>query len=311
MDPAEYVKEALLEKLKNDKEYPEAKKRWLAGESLTSICNTITMCRGRLASYLKAEGYTIVQNGAIYTYHENAFEIIDTPEKAYWLGFLYADGYTTVTPACCCNLRLKGSDKEILDKFAKFVGDDVPVKISNKTFNGKPYKIAEVSIANKKMTYDIIEKGCVPKKGLIVEFPSTDIVPKELQLDFIRGVWDGDGTISTMTNTRTGHSATSVSLVSASKKMILGIRDCLRNHGLDLGDIKVSNSRAMQKMNRHPLYTIRKAAQKTVYHFYELLYEGKKDLSLKRKYDKIYQYAVAFQSRTEKCDDKRGIKREG
>lgn len=30
-----------------------------------------------------------------YTFNENIFSVIDTPEKAYWAGFLYADGYLT------------------------------------------------------------------------------------------------------------------------------------------------------------------------------------------------------------------------
>ena len=29
------------------------------------------------------------------TYNKNYFDVIDTPTKAYWLGFLYADGYVT------------------------------------------------------------------------------------------------------------------------------------------------------------------------------------------------------------------------
>ena len=41
-----------------------------------------------------------------------------------------------------------------------------------------------------------MNKGCVPQKSLIIKFPSYDIVPKELIRHFIRGYFDGDGSIS-------------------------------------------------------------------------------------------------------------------
>lgn len=38
-----------------------------------------------------------------------------------------------------------------------------------------------------------ISKGCVPKKSLILRFP---VIPDEYIPDFIRGCWDGDGSLS-------------------------------------------------------------------------------------------------------------------
>ena len=46
------------------------------------------------------------------------------------------------------------------------------------------------------MAEELIKKGCIPNKSLVLKFPSYDTVPKELMSHFIRGYFDGDGCIS-------------------------------------------------------------------------------------------------------------------
>ena len=61
-----------------------------------------------------------------YTYNENYFKIIDSEEKAYWLGFLYADGCITrfyrneKLKSMSLELTLQSNDIEHLKKFLKF-----------------------------------------------------------------------------------------------------------------------------------------------------------------------------------------------
>lgn len=40
---------------------------------------------------------------------------------------------------------------------------------------------------------DLSKHGCVPNKSLILKFPTT--LPNELVNDFIRGYFDGDGSV--------------------------------------------------------------------------------------------------------------------
>ena len=47
---------------------------------------------------------------------EDIFEVIDTPEKAYWLGFLYADGYVQ-TRGYMIALTLSSKDKLHIKEF--------------------------------------------------------------------------------------------------------------------------------------------------------------------------------------------------
>ena len=45
------------------------------------------------------------------------------------------------------------------------------------------------------MILDLINKGCVPKKSLILKFPTENVVPNNLIRHFIRGYFDGDGCV--------------------------------------------------------------------------------------------------------------------
>lgn len=114
------------------------------------------------------------------------FEKIDTEEKAYWLGFLYADG-SVGSKEDKIELGLSKKDLKHIEKFRNFM--NITNKISYRK-NTKSYRISFRSI---KCKQDLINKGCVPKKSLILKFPNENQVPKELIKHFIRGYFDGDG----------------------------------------------------------------------------------------------------------------------
>ena len=114
------------------------------------------------------------------------FEIIDTEEKAYWLGFLYADG-SVGSSDNRIELGLAEKDLKHIEKFKDFIGLDNKISYREKT---KSYRYSFKSIPCKA---DLIKQGCVPKKSLILKFPSEQQVPKKLLRHFIRGYFNGDG----------------------------------------------------------------------------------------------------------------------
>lgn len=114
------------------------------------------------------------------------FETIDTEEKAYWLGFLYADG-SVGSNDNRIELGLAEKDFHHIEKFRDFIG--IFNKISYRPTT-KSYRYSFKSIPCKS---DLIKQGCVPKKSLILNFPEKHQVPRELIKHFIRGYFDGDG----------------------------------------------------------------------------------------------------------------------
>lgn len=140
-----------------------------------------------------------------YEYDETYFEIIDSEEKAYWLGFIYADGCisqifnknTGALKSRTLEITLAEVDRDHLAMFAKSIKSDVTPTLKNVTLNGINYASYRLQVYNKKICQDLINLGCHPAKSLTLEFPEEDIVPSEFRSHFVRGYFDGDGCVST------------------------------------------------------------------------------------------------------------------
>ena len=135
-----------------------------------------------------------------YTVDYHFFDVIDTEEKAYWLGFLYADGYIRKDGL---ELSLCKQDEIHLEKFKKSIKSNVSVK--QKIVNGFPQ--ARITICSKYISEKLHNLGCVRNKSLILTFPTEEIVPNNLIKHFIRGYFDGDGCVSINIEKRSYHTS--------------------------------------------------------------------------------------------------------
>lgn len=119
----------------------------------------------------------------------NFFSTIDTEEKAYILGFLFADGNVRKDSN---NIRicLQEEDKDLLKKIKEEM--DLENPINHRDYSGQ--KSIMLSFHKKEIKEDLIKHGCVPNKSLILEPPKG--VPDNLTHHFIRGYFDGDGGFS-------------------------------------------------------------------------------------------------------------------
>jgi DNA invertase Pin-like site-specific DNA recombinase len=128
----------------------------------------------------------------IYTINESYFDLIDTADKAYFLGFLYADG-TNSSTRNCARLQLADYDISVLEKFNACLGSNRPLyfRKSKKENESDMYVL---SINNKRISQQLYKLGVVDRKTLILEFPKW--LDKTLYNHFIRGYFDGDGSMS-------------------------------------------------------------------------------------------------------------------
>jgi len=120
-------------------------------------------------------------------YNENYFSNIDTCNKAYWLGFMYTDGYVTTENRW--GLELSIIDIEHMKKFLNEFDCNINIKVRDR----KNSTSCSFQIKNKIMFDNFVRCGVIKNKSTLLEFPPIDILPREFYLDFIRGLFDGDG----------------------------------------------------------------------------------------------------------------------
>ena len=136
-----------------------------------------------------------------YPIVEDFFDKINTEEKAYFLGFLYADGYNN-TDRNSVNLSLKEDDKEILEKLNNLLQPNKPLQFVNtsnqrkKQGFGNSQNQYRLIIANKHISQRLVELGCGKAKTHNLKFPTEEQVPSHLVRHFVRGYFDGDGSVS-------------------------------------------------------------------------------------------------------------------
>ena len=176
---------------------------------------------------------TISEAKRKYTLDEHFFDKIDTPNKAYILGFLYADGcnnkvINTIT------LGLDVKDKDILEKIQKAIGTDRPLYDS--IYFAPIFKEGDaiikrhmviLSLSSKYMS-DTVEKwGVIPRKTFDLVFP--DFLSEGLYSHFSRGYFDGDGWASLRTtNEKYPRQRLNVGMMS-SMTFCLGMQKYLKN----------------------------------------------------------------------------------
>lgn len=126
-------------------------------------------------------------------FNEEYFKEIDSEDKAYFLGLLYTDGYNCMQ-GNYVSIILQYRDKHILDSFIQHISGTHKVSLLKKKKESHQ-DLCKLQL-NSKIFCKILEsKGCFQNKTSKLTFPGTDILPEKLVNHFIRGVFDGDGSV--------------------------------------------------------------------------------------------------------------------
>lgn len=211
-----------------------------------------------------------------YSYNENYFNVIDTEEKAYWLGFIAADG-SIGKEGKTLEIGLSSVDEDHLIKFAKCIGAETNiVKRKKSKCNDKLCDVSRVYIANKQIAQDLIKAGLDVRKSLTLEYPKN--IPSHLQRHFIRGYFDGDGWITKGDISPYGIQRYIVGII-ATKPFLDEMIKILEKEG-----IYPTNPRKNGKM-----YIWSTSGMDNIIKFIDFIYKDS-NVYLQRKYEKSLEY---------------------
>lgn len=244
------------------------------GISLTQIQRETGINRNSIAKVLKNHGIEVVNKQNQTKFNENIFDSIDTEEKAYWLGFIFADGNISSPnkkgkPIYTFEISLQLADTNHLYKFNKFMEHQ---KNNVKTDSFR----CRWSVTNKHLWEILNSYGCTPRKSLTLEFPKLEIFKdKSLIRHFIRGYFDGDGCIS--------HNDQEQEIPCIN---VLGTNEMLST--IQNYILMDSNPFYLNNPKNKTTLVISRSTAKAVMFMYALYY--KSNISLDRKYQKFLQY---------------------
>lgn len=248
--------------------------------SLTQLQRKYGVRRQTIAEWLKDRGYVVVNQQNRLRVDEHVFDVIDTEEKAYWLGFMYADGNVS-SEGHRLEMNLSINDISHMEKFRKFLKLENEIKVDSQADTGR-FK-CRLSVRNKNLWQQLNNKGCVPAKSLILTFPKEEFFTnKNLIYDFIRGYCDGDGSLGLYT-TRDGKTKTEISFVGT-PEFLNGLQNFLEISGY----IRNKSSNNWKNKAYDLKYSGAKARQVA-----RLLYENS-NVYMDRKY-KIYENFCRFE----------------
>lgn len=133
-----------------------------------------------------------------YSVDIDFFKNIDTENKAYWLGFIAADGHVNnEKKRKLLSITLSTVDINHLTKFKNCIKLDSELKISPSKSGGKILSdkfLCTLIIYNQNITADLQNKGIERDKTFNIDFNKIiNNIPDDLKRHFIRGFFDGDG----------------------------------------------------------------------------------------------------------------------
>lgn len=152
--------------------------------------------------------------------NENYFDTIDSEEKAYFLGLIITDGciHKTKGKQPLVALTLQESDKYILERFKNAIQSN-----KNVTHDGRG--CANINILSRKMVESLRQYGIMERKSLFTVFPKN--IPRELYPHLIRGILDGDGSISFYARCGRKSHVKAVRFCQGNEQFLKDLVDCL------------------------------------------------------------------------------------
>jgi hypothetical protein len=272
----------------------EVIQRYVNGESAYRISQDFDISTTGIYGLLERTGVkrrTRSEASRKYTLNEYYFEEIDSPNKAYFLGFLFADGYNNEARGV---VELSSSHKDygMLYKLNMEIDSSKPVR----RVESNGIKSCRIDWVSSKLSSDLKRHGCIQAKTFEITMPD---IREDLMRHFIRGYFDGDGCISysySKKDNRFGNVFNSVATVVGTDSFCRSLKDYLLNA------VGVNSTILCRNKTSPEIKTVQVSGNQQVIKFATWLYGGA-NLYMERKRRKIDEISRILDERAFKCKE--------
>lgn len=207
-----------------------------------------------------------------YKVNDNYFSSINTEDKAYVLGLLMADGHINKKNEVC--LKLKEEDKYVVEYVLRQLSPNKPLFKDSSKKNGKTFHAYKMEVRSDQLCKDLNKLGIYNGKTGNETLPDLTF---GLYPHFIRGYFDGDGSIS-KTNKGPGKSY-QIYICCTNKKFLEDTRSLL-----GFGNIYRESRPTID------MYTFRVNSIGDKVRLIRYMYQDCKSFYMKRKAEKCVNY---------------------
>lgn len=216
-------------------------------------------------------------------WNKKYFDVIDTPEKAYWLGFFFADGYVAYNQKRRnyeASIQLQEGDVDALKRLAEQLGidyNDGSLTFIEKDVNYPQGTSGHVTgyvlrTYSKHFCDSLISRGVVPNKTYRPEYPTIE----NFCHAFVRGFFDGDGCLSLF-----ARGYVEVHFTNPNEEFLKYIKNIVEE------EIGVSGTIYKENDMKYRLYYFRTADTRK---FLDWIYQDDGSYRLPRKYNRYLSY---------------------
>lgn len=247
---------------------------YISGMTAIEIAEVFNTTDNTIAKYLRNNGINIreAKRRSIVNRH-NYFENVDTPEKAYFLGWMVTDGSVVQSKSRpdrtkVISLSIHNTDRYIVEKFAdELEAKEGSVKLES-TRNHCYFRFSSEKMAN-----DLAKYGVIPNKTYSAYLPKID---ESLMPHLIRGIFDGNGSVTINQK----HNGSISFAFYGTEELCTQTRDYL-NIVCGIRKPPVSKSTC---------YHVWWGSRESAAEFYQYIYKDSDNLCLSRKRDKFKNF---------------------
>lgn len=246
------------------------------------ICDALKVSENGIGKILKRNGIkkrSYSECNRRYALNEHYFDFINTPNKAYILGLLYADGCNYLSHNSI-TLSLQEEDLPILELIKKELNYEGPIRFVEKHKNNSKHKNQYILCINDEYMSKQLERlGMVNAKSLKLLWPtflSEDLIPH-----FVRGYFDGDGCVW-YDNKR-----------NKCETQICGTIDFCKNLSAVLSNMSCKNSIKHPKQCNENIVVLQTKGNRSSFKILSWMYKDA-DLKLDRKYQKYLEFCKSY-----------------